>query len=372
MNVAISPASLRPGSAAPGVIDCDIHPGITSARVLFPWLSPRWQAHLETYGLRQRHGFQSGTPFPKGQPQASRRDAFPPGGGKPGSDLDFMRAQHLDANGISFGILNPLAITGQGTQNPDLSAALARAVNEWQVACWTTAEPRLRASIVVPYEDGQAAAAEIEHWTCHPEHASHFTQVLLLSRTAEPLGQRRYWPIYEAAARHGLPVAVHAFGYGGYPITAGGWPSYYIEEMVGHAQCAQSLLTSMVFEGVFERFAGLRVVIVEAGFAWLPALAWRLDRAWARNRDEVPHLGRAPSEVIAKHVWLTSQPMEEPARRRHLPEAIGWIGWDRLLFATDYPHWDYDDPSQVLPMPLAEQKKRDFFLNNAVSLYGVG
>ncbi|MGH2900238.1 MAG: hypothetical protein ACRDMZ_16305, partial [Solirubrobacteraceae bacterium] len=32
-----------------------------------------------------------------------------------------------------------------------------------------------------------------------------------------------------------LPVAVHAFGYGGYPVTSGGWPSYYVEEGVGHA-----------------------------------------------------------------------------------------------------------------------------------------
>ena len=43
-----------------------------------------------------------------------------------------------------------------------------------------------------------------------------FAQVLLLTRTAEPLGQRRYWPIYEAAVAADLPVGIHAFGYGGY------------------------------------------------------------------------------------------------------------------------------------------------------------
>ena len=61
--------------------------------------------------------------------------------------------------------------------------------------------------------------------------------------------------------------------------------------------------------------------------------------------------------------------MDEPAKREQVLDAIDWIGWDRLLFATDYPHWDYDDPDQVLPMPLAEQKKRYFFLNNAMKLY---
>ncbi len=50
-------------------------------------------------------------------------------------------------------------------------------------------------------------------------------------------------------------------------------------------------------------------------------------------------------------------------------DAIGWLGWDRLLFATDYPHWDYDDPAHVLPVPVADDKRRDFFLNNTLKLY---
>ena len=54
-----------------------------------------------------------------------------------------------------------------------------------------------------------------------------FIQVLLLSRNVEPLGQR-HWPIYQAAEEVGLPIGVHAFGFGG--ITASGWPSYCIEE----------------------------------------------------------------------------------------------------------------------------------------------
>ena len=63
----------------------------------------------------------------------------------------------------------------------------------------------------------------------------------------------------------------------------------------------------------------------------------------------MPHLKRKPSEYIREHVWWTTQPMEEPERREHLFEMIEWIGWDKLMFATDYPHWDFDDPSRVLP-----------------------
>ena len=220
--------------------------------------------------------------------------------------------------------------------------------------------------MLVPYEDGRASAAEIESRAGDPN----FAQVLLLTRTAEPLGRRRYWPIFEAAAAAGLPVGIHAFGYGGTPVTGGGWPSYYIEEMVGHAQCQQAILASMVLEGVFERLPTLKVVLIEAGFAWLPALCWRLDKLWARMRDEVPHVKRPPSEYIKSQVWLTTQPMEEPEPRKHLLDAIDWIGWDRLLFATDYPHWDFDDPARALPVQIGAEQKRQFFLENALKVYG--
>jgi hypothetical protein len=62
--------------------------------------------------------------------------------------------------------------------------------------------------------------------------------------------------------------------------------------------------------------------------------------------------------------------MEEPQPREHVLDAIDWIGWDRLLFATDYPHWDYDDPAQALPLPISQDKRERFFLKNALELYG--
>ncbi len=126
----------------------------------------------------------------------------------------FMQAQHLDPNNVALGILNPLT-SGQGATNPLLSAAITHATNEWQKADWTSRDKRLRGSVVVPYEDTVASVKEIELRADDPE----FAQVLLLSRTAEPLGQRRYWPIYEAAAAADLAVGIHAFGNGGWPNT---------------------------------------------------------------------------------------------------------------------------------------------------------
>ncbi len=346
------------------IADCDIHPGKRSDTELHPFLARHWIEHLATFGAPGRKGFQSGPSYPKSQPNASRRDAYPPEGGRQGSSLSFMQKQHLDPNNVELGILNPLD-SGQGAQNQDLSNALCSATNDWQLAKWTTQDRRLRASVVVNYEDAAAAAAEIRRRASEPD----FVQVLLLTRTAEPLGSRKYWPIYEAAVEAGLPIGVHAFGYGGNPITGGGWPSYYIEEMTAHAQTCQAVLTSFVVEGVFARYPTLKLVLIEAGFAWAPPLIWRLDRAWTRLRAETPHLTRPPSEIVRDHVWWTTQPMEEPEERSHLLDTIGWIGWDRLLFATDYPHWDFDDPAHCLPLKVTEVQRRQFFRDNARQVY---
>jgi len=54
------------------------------------------------------------------------------------------------------------------------------------------------------------------------------------------MGRRKYWPIYEAAEKHGLKIMSHAFGSYGNPITGAGWPSFYLEDHVGPAQAACS------------------------------------------------------------------------------------------------------------------------------------
>jgi hypothetical protein len=88
--------------------------------------------------------------------------------------------------------------------------------------------------------------------------------------------------------------------------TGSGWTPFCIVEHFAFSQAAQTAMVSMVFEGVFDAFPTLKVVLVEAGFAVMPAVAWRLDREWDHHRAEVPHLQRCPSECIRDDVWLTT------------------------------------------------------------------
>lgn len=347
-------------------IDGDVHPAVKTLSDLQPYMEKRWWDLLNTYGLRRKHGSASVEPYPKSAPLACRRDAWPDDG-RPGSSLELMQRQHLDLYGIEHAILGPLGPTGQGELNIELSAAMCRATNDWQRDAFTRRDKRIKGGLVVSYEDGAASAAEIERCGADPD----FAQVFVLTRSQEPLGNRRYWPIYEAAERYNLPVGFHVFGTSGHPTTGAGWPSYYIEEGAGHSTSCQTVVTSLVVEGVFERFPRLKVVMIEGGFAWMPALTWRLDKLYERMRGEVPHLKRRPSEVIREHIWLTTQPMEEPDDRRQLFDVIDWIGHDRLLFASDYPHWDFDDPFRAFPAGLDEGVRRKICAENGKKVFRV-
>ncbi len=87
------------------IIDCDIHPSIHAHSDLNPFLPKRWQEHLKTYGSHLRTPYIGTTPYPRSSPLIARRDAWPPTGGPPGSDLAFMQKQHLDPLDVEFGIL---------------------------------------------------------------------------------------------------------------------------------------------------------------------------------------------------------------------------------------------------------------------------
>jgi uncharacterized protein len=133
-------------------VDCDIHPAPASHDTILTYLPERWHHRFQVYGPE----VYPGAIYPRNNPQAARTDAWPPSGLPPGADLSFMREQLLDEWNVEFGILDPLFPIH--SPNVEYSAALASAVNDWQLAEWLEPEPRLRGSITVPYEDGDLAA----------------------------------------------------------------------------------------------------------------------------------------------------------------------------------------------------------------------
>src|SRR5690606_13099060 len=124
------------------------------------------------------------------------------------------------------GVLQVLRPAGANQSNEDYAAAVCAALNEWQVAEWTSQEPRLRASLMAPQESPDAAVAEIRRRGRERD----FAVVSLSQRSLEPLGRRRYWPIFAAAVECDLPIGLHNTGNNGHPPVPGsGWCSFYAE-----------------------------------------------------------------------------------------------------------------------------------------------
>lgn len=346
------------------LIDCDVHNRLQNAATLRNYLPRKWRSYHETYGLRAPH-LAAYLPTPRAA--AARTDSWPPRGGPPGSDLAFMQEQLLDRWNISYAVLNPLDAIRFAEEFREYSAALMRALNEWLEAEWLAADPRFVASICVAFEEPDLAVREIRRLG----ESSRFVQVLANARTRAPLGNHRYWRIYEIAESLDLPIAVHVGGIAGHTVTGAGMPSYYFEDHGGYPQAFQAQLTSMIAEGVFERFPRLKVIFLEGGFSWIAPLMWRLDAAWRLLHKEIPQVRQEPSSYIREHLWVTTQPIEEPERPEYFMRAVNRLGMDHaFLFSTDYPHWDFDAPDATLPRAVSADFKRKVFTDNAKALYG--
>jgi predicted TIM-barrel fold metal-dependent hydrolase len=360
------------------LVDCDVHPlmreGMASLR---PFLSAGGRRRL---GLDDRRsltttGHREAVSIPRNmlftnQAGVLRGDAGSPEGAAPGADPAHTASQLLDGCGIDRAVLIGGEVLGLGAlPDPDNAALIARAYNDWLAATWLSADPRYRGTITVGARDPAQAASEIRRCAADERFVA-----VLLPMTDVLLGQRQFYPIYEAAAEAGLPVTLHPNSGEGIfrtsPSWAGGSPTYYVEWHTGLSQVFAANLVSLVCHGVFERFPALKVVVTEGGLGWLPDVMWRLDKNVRGLRDEVPWIKRLPSEYIVDHVRFTTQPMPEPARRAHLHMLCEIVHAERTwMFSSDYPHWDFDEPQHALtslPAPVRERVRAA----NAVETYG--
>jgi predicted TIM-barrel fold metal-dependent hydrolase len=343
-------------------IDCDVHPAPPTIEELLPHLDDYWREQfVERHIDRLKFSLMS---YPPTSPLSARPD-WRTNAGAPAGSLDDLRRHVLDHFGSQIAICNVLH-GAVALFNPDMAAALCSAVNDWTAANLLDNEPRLRASILVPAQDPELSAREIERIA----HDQRFVQVLLMAMGDRLLGQRALWPIYAAAEKHGLPVGLHAGSTYRVAPTAAGWPSYRVEDYVAYASGFQNQIVSMVAEGVFSKFPRLKVVLIESGFTWLPAVFWRMGKDWRGARPETPWVDRAPPEILREHVRLTLQPIDAPGSEPDvLKRVIEHIGSDRLLlFSTDYPHWHFDG-DRAVPEGLPEDMLRRILRENALETY---
>jgi len=355
-------APLRDSIFGHPAIDCDVHPPSPAIGDLIPYIEdPYWREMVTLRGIDRLK--LAPTSFPANAPINCRPD-WKSTAQTPAEQAAQMRAQLLEPFGLSIAVCNSL----HGVQllhAEDMAAMFCTALNNWMAAQWLDRDPRLRASIIVPVENPAMAVEEIERRAGDLR----FVSVQMLAMGEKTLGRRYYWPIYEAAQRHGLPIAVHAGSSFRYAPTSIGWPSYFIEDYAANAPAFENQLLSLIAEGVFARFQDLKVVFLESGWSWLPAFMWRANKTWRGVRAEIPWVKRPPAEIVRQHVRLAVQPVDTPPQPEMLEDIVQQIGDDGvLMFSTDWPHWQFDG-TDALPSPLAGARARKVLFENALATY---
>ena len=130
-------------------------------------------------------------------------------------------------------------------------------------------------------------------------------------------------------------------------------------------------LTGLIFAGVPEMFPKLRIAALEASCGWVPFLMDRMDEEFEiRGSREAPLLKRKPSEYMTSGSFYYAFEIEETT----VPYVIERVGSDKLLYASDYPHWDMSWPNSVKTFTgradISEADKQQILGENPQRFYG--
>jgi predicted TIM-barrel fold metal-dependent hydrolase len=351
------------------IVDADVHVH-ESPGALAPYCDPPWDVALRAVAdVPERYldipGFSPGgdgtltARFPTAH-EATRMVHTPE------QMVEELAAIHVDLAVLFPDHLLKLPVLPQ----VEYAAALARAYNAWLVDRWTSRHPALLGAIAACPQDPEDAAREIERYADEPS----IVAVYLPCAGLDPLwGHRRYDPIFDAAQNAGLPVLLHAVTVTSpvFPFNNHGFDTELARHATSHTFAIMANVVSMVSTGVVVRFPELRIGVTEAGISWMPFVCNRLDKEYLERRREVPFLTERPSHYV-KRIYVATQPIEEPERLRDIVTLMELYDGDRTtVFASDWPHHDFDHPMKLDQVPFDEEQRRRVFGENALELFGI-
>jgi predicted TIM-barrel fold metal-dependent hydrolase len=274
----------------------------------------------------------------------------------------------LDTGGMEATVLYPtLGLFMSFLRDRQWAVALCRAYNTLLHEEFVKVSPRLKAVALLPVQEPEAAARELRRAVRELGHAG----AMLAADGGHLLGDERFTPIYEEAQRLGVMLGVHASGshLGGSGVDL--FPRFIQAHTCSHAFGQMRQLTSIVFEGIPERFPDLRIAFLEAGCGWAPYWMERMDDEYAKRAIEAPVLKKRPSEYVRSGKIYFSCEADEWL----LPQAMKLVGENQIVYASDFPHWDNSYPQSIAEIrergDLTDQQKQKILADNARRLYGL-
>ena len=359
------PAQRRETLAEMFVLDADVHVHEDPAE-LAEYADPPWDVGLrEIAKVEERY-----LDLPGMSPRAEYRVPFPGGSNRrqTASTAAEMRGG-LDALHVDQAVLFPDHLLSLAmVRDPAFASALARAYNRWLHERWLTEERSLRGALVIAPQDPEAGAQDIRRYA--GERA--FACVYLPASGLKILyGHEMYNPVYRAAAEAALPVVIHSVEaiYPAFPFQLEQFRTSLAVHALAHPLSMVANLVSMLETAVPVRFPELRIGFMEAGTGWIPFIANRLDKEYVERRREVPLLQERPSRTMRRFFYGT-QPIEEPERRADVVALFELFdGENQAMFASDWPHHDFDHPQHFLALPFSPEARRKIMGLNAARFF---
>jgi predicted TIM-barrel fold metal-dependent hydrolase len=274
----------------------------------------------------------------------------------------------LDRGGVEQTVLYPtLGLFMSFLKDREWAVALCRAYNSFLHEEFVRVSPRLQAVALLPVQDPDAAARELRRAV----RELGLVGGMLAADGSHLLGDARFLPVYEEADRLAVMLGVHASGshLGGAGVDL--FPRFIQAHTVSHPFGQMRQLTSIIFEGIAERFPRLRLAFLEAGCGWAPYWMERMDDEYDKRAAEAPALRKRPSEYVRSGAIFFSCEADEWL----LPEALRLVGENQIVYASDFPHWDHSYPGSIEEIrnrgDITERQKGKLLAENARRLYGL-
>lgn len=248
---------------------------------------------------------------------------------------------------VDYPLINAFPVLASVPED-DRAVAMMSAYNDYMLDNYLDEYGHFLGLASIATQDPEAAAEEIDRVADEKQ----IEGIYLLNGGAQPpLGDPEYDPMYEAAEDNGLHIAYH--GSAGapfaedFPIQNKQFNRFLPTHILAHPWAQMLTMTSLLTEGTPAKFPDLNFTFLESGIGWVPYMMFRWNKEYSMRRIEAPLLEKAPEEYIRDQFYFASQPLGEPQNPEHLQDIINVMGTDRLMLATDYPHWDFDHPDAL-------------------------
>lgn len=249
--------------------------------------------------------------------------------------------RHMDRQGIAshvVGYSNATHGISWGDAAQDLR--LYRATNDRIAGDWASAHPgRFHGAFSLPMQDIGLAMGELDR--CVNQLGMRVLQLSSCTPDGVYFGDRRFDPMWEAVQHHGLTVFIHPHGQDNRPP----FDEFAFSNSLGQGVEEIKVMASIIFNGVFDRFPGVKIVIAHGG-GFLPHYYGRLDRNAIERPQTVRNIQRLPSSYLKDFHYDSCVYSPDI-----LAALIRIVGVDRVVLGSDYPVGEEDGLAELRRTP---------------------